>query len=76
MLMREHDSFRFASSLFALLVLRFLSKALEKDWNKKRKKYNVLQTSLPSTVPLGKAQQPALWDYADGVDTLAFLSKL
>ena len=25
---------------------------------------------------LGKAQQPALWDYADGVDTPAFLSKL
>lgn len=24
-------------------------------------------------VPFGKAQQPELWDYADGVDTLAFL---
>ncbi len=26
--------------------------------------------------PLGKSQDPALWDYADGVDTLAFLQKL
>ncbi|HNW98538.1 MAG TPA: acyl-CoA reductase [Bacteroidales bacterium] len=26
--------------------------------------------------PFGKSQQPELWDYADGVDTLAFLLKL
>jgi hypothetical protein len=24
-------------------------------------------------LPLGAAQQPELWDYADGVDTIAFL---
>ena len=29
-----------------------------------------------ATVPFGKAQQPELWDYADGVDTLAFLLSL
>jgi len=27
-------------------------------------------------IPFGKAQQPELWDYADGVDTMAFLSEL
>ena len=27
-------------------------------------------------IPFGKAQQPELWDYADNVDTLAFLSSL
>lgn len=27
-------------------------------------------------VPFGQAQSPELWDYADGVDTLDFLSKL
>ncbi|MEL6867354.1 MAG: acyl-CoA reductase [Bacteroidota bacterium] len=27
-------------------------------------------------IPFGKAQQPELWDYADGVDTLDFLLKL
>jgi hypothetical protein len=24
-------------------------------------------------IPFGGSQSPALWDYADGVDTLAFL---
>jgi hypothetical protein len=28
------------------------------------------------SIPFGTAQQPELWDYADGVDTLDFLSKL
>lgn len=27
-------------------------------------------------IPFGKAQQPALWDYADGIDTLKFLTTL
>ncbi|MEM7297139.1 MAG: acyl-CoA reductase, partial [Bacteroidota bacterium] len=27
-------------------------------------------------IPFGKAQRPELWDYADDVDTLAFLSNL
>jgi len=27
-------------------------------------------------VPFGKSQQPELWDYADGVDTMEFLSNL
>lgn len=29
-----------------------------------------------ATVPFGKAQYPELWDYADGVDTLKFLTSL
>lgn len=29
----------------------------------------------PATVSFGKTQSPALWDYADGVDTLGFLTK-
>ncbi len=31
---------------------------------------------LPHAIPPGKAQQPELWDYADGVDTMEFLNKL
>lgn len=27
-------------------------------------------------IPFGKAQQPALWDYADGIDTMQFLNNL
>ena len=30
----------------------------------------------PATVSFGKAQMPEVWDYADGVDTMAFLSNL
>ncbi|RYC70817.1 MULTISPECIES: acyl-CoA reductase [Spirosoma] len=31
---------------------------------------------LPGSVPFGKTQRPGLTDYADGIDTMAFLSKL
>ena len=31
---------------------------------------------LPNSLPFGTAQQPELWDYADGVDTLAFVNAL
>ena len=27
-------------------------------------------------IPFGKAQKPALWEYADGVNTMAFLASL
>ena len=31
---------------------------------------------MANSLPFGTTQTPALWDYADGVDTLAFLSQL
>lgn len=31
---------------------------------------------IPGLTPIGRAQKPDLWDYADGVDTLDFLLKL
>jgi hypothetical protein len=36
----------------------------------------IVGESLPATVPFGKAQYPAVTDYADGVDTLKFLASL
>jgi len=30
----------------------------------------------PNSIPFGEAQCPELWDYADGVDTLAFLAQV
>jgi hypothetical protein len=33
-------------------------------------------TEIVNSIPLGKAQQPDLWDYADGVDTMKFLVSL
>ncbi len=32
--------------------------------------------NLVDAIPHGKAQRPELWDYADGVDTMEFLTKL
>jgi hypothetical protein len=34
------------------------------------------QISGIATVPMGTSQQPELWDYADGVDTMEFLTNL
>ena len=31
--------------------------------------------SIPDSIPFGQTQKPQLWDYADGVDTIAFLLK-
>jgi hypothetical protein len=31
---------------------------------------------VPNSISFGKTQRPALWDYADDVDTLAFLQNL
>lgn len=36
----------------------------------------VTKAGLPNEIPFGKAQNPKLWDYADGVDTVDFLLKL
>lgn len=35
----------------------------------------VTHTDIEGGVPFGQAQRPTLWDYADGVDTMAFLTK-
>lgn len=34
------------------------------------------QIKTAGLVPFGKSQQPELWDYADGIDTLDFLSRI
>lgn len=36
----------------------------------------VSKVQIGNSIPLGKSQQPELWDYADGIDTLEFLLKL
>jgi hypothetical protein len=46
-----------------------------------RKKLNNLSDQIQCVVsrkdiPFGKAQKPELWDYADGIDTLKFLSEI
>ena len=74
MLLREHDSF---SSPVACLHYSFYKDLaeLEKELQEKEEDIQCISTQLvfPQAVPLGKAQQPALWDYADGVDPITFL---
>jgi hypothetical protein len=36
----------------------------------------VSKIDLGVNIPFGKTQQPELWDYADNVDTIAFLLSL
>ncbi len=36
----------------------------------------VSQADIPGAIPYGTTQKPELWDYADGVDTMAFLLDL
>ncbi|MEL6810788.1 MAG: acyl-CoA reductase [Bacteroidota bacterium] len=36
----------------------------------------VSENNSKRSIPFGKAQSPKLWDYADGVDTIKFLSEL
>jgi len=55
--------------------LATLNETLETDADKIQcvvSKINIIE----ETVAFGKTQQPSLWDYADGVDTLAFLESL
>ncbi|MCH1608213.1 MAG: acyl-CoA reductase [Flavobacteriaceae bacterium] len=51
-----------------------LMKQLEEE--KDKLQCIVSKLSLPGAFPFGEAQNPALWDYADGTDTLAFLKSL
>ncbi|NOU61196.1 acyl-CoA reductase [Marinifilum caeruleilacunae] len=36
----------------------------------------VVASDFESAIPFGKAQEPQLWDYADNVDTMQFLTRL
>lgn len=36
----------------------------------------IVGNTIQNAIPFGKAQEPELWDYADNVDTLKFLSQL
>jgi len=58
----------------------FLDQAIEKV-NAKAEQIQVVvstikETILPAKVNFGESQSPKLWDFADGVDTIAFLNLL
>jgi hypothetical protein len=51
-----------------------LQKRLEKDAGQIQ--CIVSNNVIPDSIPFGKTQKPELWDYADNVDTIAFLSTI
>lgn len=54
--------------------LATISQQLQQD--KEQIQCIVSSLAIPNAIPLGKAQEPELWDYADDVDTLTFLQQL
>lgn len=42
----------------------------------KEREEEIQCTVSKTDIPFGKAQSPQLWDYADGVDTMAFLTRI
>lgn len=46
------------------------------QWNDKIQVIATNHTNLPNSIPFGQTQHPRLQDYADGVDTMAFLKSL
>lgn len=74
LLLKEDE--RIASPLGMLYYERYAStEALLQMLKEKESEIQcvVSKSVFPGAIPLGKAQQPELWDYADGVDTIAFL---
>lgn len=77
MLLREQDSF--GSPVACLHYSYYKNQAeLKKELQLKADDIQCVSThlALSQAVPLGKAQQPALWEYADGVDPIFFLLEL
>lgn len=54
--------------------LKSVIKQLEKD--QEQLQCIVSKNLVPNSIPFGTTQKPKLWDYADNVDTLAFLTNL
>lgn len=77
MLIREEASF---SSPVACLHYSYYKEKdhLIKELTEKAEEIQCISTHLPisGAVPFGKAQQPFLWDYADGVDPISFLLEI
>ena len=54
--------------------LKHVTAQLEKD--KDRLQCIVSNQLVPNSIPFGTTQKPNLWDYADAIDTMAFLTNL
>lgn len=76
MLLKEDTGF--SSPISVLFYEKYTSKyAVKKILESESENIQCLVTNagLPNEISFGKAQNPELWDYADGVDTVDFLLK-
>lgn len=77
MLLKEDSGF--SSPISVVFYEKYTSKyAVKKMLEAEAENIQCLVTKagLPNEIPFGKAQNPQLWDYADGVDTVDFLLKI
>ncbi|WP_313113799.1 acyl-CoA reductase [Aequorivita sediminis] len=77
MLLKEDSGF--SSPISVLFFEKYTSKyAVKKMLETEAENIQcvVTKAGLPNEIPFGKAQNPELWDYADGIDTIEFLLKL
>lgn len=66
----------FPTTLAAVTIYKYRSLEEVRRWisaNSDRLQCITTHCDIEGSVPLGHAQRPTLWDYADGVDTMAFL---
>lgn len=72
LLLKEHQGL---SSPVAVLYFQYFKSMMlvKKEIDKQKEKIQCIIGS--GFISFGKAQSPALWDYADGIDTLEFLLK-
>jgi hypothetical protein len=76
LLLSENQAFSSPPSVLYYAYYSKLDGLLNRLKLEKEKIQCVVGNSEKEWVPFGLSQQPALWDYADGVDTLAFLLAL
>ena len=80
LLLKQDD--RFTSPLAVLFYSNYANiKDAERIINTESEKIQCVVSAAPlevnnQLVAFGQSQQPKLWDYADGIDTMEFLSKL
>jgi len=73
LLLKEDDSI---SSPVSVLYYEYYDSKTELDGNIEKHKNSIQCVVSKNAVPFGKSQNPRLWDYADGVDTIDFLLKI
>ena len=73
LLLKEDNSI---SSPVSVLYYEYYDSKTELEAGIEKHKNSIQCVVSKSAVPFGKSQNPRLWDYADGVDTIKFLALL